>query len=345
MKILHILNTKHLSGAENVVADICMMFKDQIDMVYCSPKGQISEALKDRSVTFIPVNDLSLLQINKVIKKYNPDIIHAHDIKATLIGALLTKKIPLVSHLHGNQEDMRKFSIKSLIYYLSTIKAKKIIMVSKSCLLDYYFKKFIYKKTTILKNIIYKSRIEQLTLKDTNKYNFDFVFLGRLSYPKNPERVAIVASMVLNRLPDAKFGVIGDGELKKSMVSIFKQNGVSDRVVFTGKLEYPYNALKASKCILMCSRFEGTPIAALEAMFLGLPIVSTPTDGIIDLVDQGVTGFLSDDNNVLADYVVKMLTNQEMRNDFSNQEMVKFNTLNNIDQYKKDLFGIYNSLL
>lgn len=345
MKVLHILNTRSLSGAENVVADICMMFRDQIDMAYCSPQGEIRNSLEDRDVAYLPVNDLSVTQLKKVINEYGPDIIHAHDVKATFISALVKRKIPLISHLHVNQEDMRKISLKSVVYLLSTIKAKKIIMVSNSCRDEYYFNTKISKKTTILKNILYKDRIELLTYKDINKYDFDFVFLGRLSYQKNPERVAKVASMVLKKLPNVKFGVIGTGELKESMIEIFKKEKVNDRVTFTGKLQYPYQALKSSKCMLMCSRFEGTPIAALEAMYLGLPIISTPTDGLLDLIDHGDTGFLSDEDLVLSQSIITMLTDENKRHEFSVKQIEKFNLLNDSDGYKNQLNTIYESVL
>ena len=344
MRILHILNTGKLSGAENVAADICMMFKEDYEMAYCSPEGSIKKALADRETAFIPIKELSVKELKRVISEYQPDLIDAHDVRATVVASLACKSVPFISHLHVNNDDMRKATIKSFLYMIAAKKAKKIIAVSESCIDEYVFKRAIEKKTTVLKNIIYSKRLEILMNKNDLDYFFDFLFLGRLSYQKNPQRLAEVASAVLKRLPDAKFGVIGDGELKTSMEEIFKTNGVSDRVILTGNLSYPYRTIKQSKCMLFCSRFEGTPISALEAMYFGLPIVSTPTDGLNELVENKITGYLSDDDNILADSVVKLIENNDLRKEMSIKQIDKFKKINDEKAYKKTLSEIYQGI-
>lgn len=342
MKILHILQSNELSGAENVVADICMMFNGEYEMAYCSPEGPIREALVDRNVNYISIKKMNLSAVRRAVKSYKPDLIHAHDVRATVLATWAAGKIPVVSHLHGNTEDMRKFGIKSLMYMVSTNKIKKVISVSESILVDFIFKKHIEKKTSCLRNIIYLPRIEKLVGKDDNVYNFDFAYIGRITYPKNPQRVAKVASQVLRQSPHAIFGIIGEGDLKGEMEVVFKNEGVADRVVFTGRLAYPYNALKQAKCMLMCSRFEGTPIAALESMALGVPIVSTPVDGMLNLVIDRETGFLNSDDLHLAGAVIKLISEKEHHNEMSIASIKRFESLNEENDYKKQLKGIYS---
>ncbi|SHE81959.1 glycosyltransferase [Caloramator proteoclasticus] len=341
MRILHLLSSNKLSGAENVAADICMMFKNELEMSYCSPDGSIKDALKDREVNFIPLKKLNIFEVRNAIKNFKPDIIHAHDVKATVIATLVSGKIPVVSHLHVNANNMSVISIKSLIYFISSFRVKKIISVSESCLEEYKFKNFIRNKTVVLKNIIYENRLKKLIEKDNKKYDFDFVYLGRLTYQKNPERVAKVASQVLKKCQDARFGVIGEGELKSEMEKIFREEGVIDRVTFTGRLPYPYKALKSAKCMLMCSRYEGLPIAILEAMALGVPIVSTPVDGITDLVENGVEGFLTSDDEKLAESVQSLLENNELFLEMSSNSITSFNEFNNESDYRNRLSDIY----
>jgi len=345
MKILHILSTNKLSGAENVVADICMMFEGIYEMAYCSVVGPIKQSLEDRGVEYIPIEKMSIFQIRKVIKEYKPDIIHAHDVRATVIATFVSGNIPVISHLHVNHENMRKVSLKSIFYLISSKKVEKIIIVSDSCINDYYFRNLIKNKTIKLKNIIYLQRIKMLTDKDDNEYNFDFVFLGRLSYAKNPQRVAKVATNILKRCSDAKFGVIGEGELREEMENIFKDEGVIDRVIFTGHLPYPYKALEKAKCMLMCSRYEGLPIAALEAMALGVPIVSTPVDGMREIIINYDTGFLSSKDEELANSVVRILSDEELYKSMSSLSRKRFQYLNDENYYKEKLKSIYDDIL
>lgn len=345
MRILHLLNSNNLSGAENVVADICMMFKGIYEMVYCSPNGPIKEALEDRGVEFIPLEKMSILEVKKIINEYKPNIIHAHDVRATVIATLISGNIPVISHLHVNSNDMSRITMKSVLYLLSTMKVKKVIVVSESCIDEYIFKNKIKNKTIVLKNIIYLNRVKKLIEKDITDYNFDFVYLGRLTYQKNPQRLAKVASNVLKRCPNARFGVIGEGEFKKEMEEIFKNEGVLDRVIFTGRLPYPYKALKKAKCMLMCSRYEGLPIAALEAMALGVPIVSTPVDGLRDIIIHNETGYLCSEDDELSNSVIRFLSDESLYKHMSFMSSRRFQDLNDENYYMRKLQIIYNEIM
>lgn len=340
-RILHILSTNTLSGAENVAADICMMFRDEYEMAYCSLDGPIKDSLCDRGVNFIPLKKLNVLGLRECLKTFKPDIIHAHDIRASVYASFISFNIPVISHLHGNQKAMRKISIKSILYLISTFKVKTIIAVSDSCINDFVFKRIIKRKAVVIKNVIHLKRLEILMDKDEENYNFDFVFLGRLSYPKDPKRVALVASNVLKKCSFAKFGVIGDGELQKEMINVFEEQNVIDRVVFTGKLPYPYKALKSAKCLLMCSIYEGLPIAALEAMALGVPVVSTPVDGIKDLIINNQTGYLSNDNIELENHIIDLITNELLYKKVRRNIYGKIKLINNESYFKMKLNEFY----
>ncbi|MDO4568696.1 MAG: glycosyltransferase family 4 protein [Clostridia bacterium] len=71
--------------------------------------------------------------------------------------------------------------------------------------------------------------------------------------------------------------------------------------------------LHDAQVMIMTSDHEGTPMVALEAMALGVPIVSTPTDGLKDLIDDGRTGFLADDDSVLAGRLIELSEDEQLR--------------------------------
>lgn len=156
MKVLHVLASSRFSGAENVVCQIVNMFKDErnIEMAYCSVDGEIRQALDERGVKFFPVTKLKKKELKEVINKYNPDIIHAHDMRASYVSAQACGKIPLISHIHNNAFDSRGLSIKSIAYFLAAKKARHIFWVSKSSFDGYFFHKFFSKKSSVLYNVI-----------------------------------------------------------------------------------------------------------------------------------------------------------------------------------------------
>ncbi|WP_161566962.1 MULTISPECIES: glycosyltransferase [unclassified Exiguobacterium] len=330
-----------------MVADILLMTQEerQYQLIYCSPDGDIKKDLEYRGLSYFPLKKLSYFEVKEAVKVIKPDLIHTHDVKTTIIASLLYGNIPIIAHLHGNPKDMRRIGMKSVMFLWASRKVKKIIAVSKSVIEDYYFKENIADKTIILSNVVFPDRLEKLSKKDNTNFKFDFIFLGRLSYPKDPERVAEVASIVLKRNPHTTFGIIGDGELKSSMKKIFDKNNVIDRVTFTGKLSFPYKVLQDSKCMLMCSEFEGTPIAALEAMALGVPIVSTPVDGMKSLVFHEKTGILSNSNSTLATSVENIINDCSLNKQMKLNIEKEFSNINDVKQYKQQILNIYDKLI
>lgn len=343
MRVLHVLPSNKISGAENVVADIIAMFRGEIEMVYTSPRGTIEEALKDREITYLEIESFDIGHLKKIVDFVKPDIIHTHDFKASILVAMSEKDIPIVSQIHVNSSDLTKVNLKTLLYRMCSRRFSKVITVSSSIMENYIFRDSIKNKTTLLPNVLYKPRVEKLISKDLQDYDFDFIYVGRLAYQKNPERIANVASLVLKNIPESKFGVVGEGELKARMIEIFEDEGVIDRVTFTGNLPYPYKALKSSKALLMCSRFEGTPITALEAMSLGVPVVSTPVDGMTNIMPNST--LFSDDDIKLAKNVTDLINSNKFHSKHSMLVENEFNELNNIDQYKKILTEIYEQIL
>src|SRR5690625_6144843 len=89
VRILHLLRSNLYSGAENVVCQIIEMFKDSnFDMAYCSEDGQIKEILQNRNIKFFALKSFSYVNIKKVVKNFNPDIIHSHeDRKSTRLNS------------------------------------------------------------------------------------------------------------------------------------------------------------------------------------------------------------------------------------------------------------------
>ena len=181
MTILHVLYSNRFSGAENVVCQIIEMFRESPDvrMVYCSPDGQIREALEERGVEFAPISELSRAELLRVIAEVRPDVVHAHDMRASFVSALACKKIPLISHIHNNAFDSRGLSPKSLAFLYAAKKAKHIFWVSESAMSGYAFKKSVEKKSDVLCNIISIDALYKKMKSDEQEYSYDLAYVGK----------------------------------------------------------------------------------------------------------------------------------------------------------------------
>ena len=247
MKVMHLLQSNRFSGAENVVCQIISMCKDEnIEFVYCSQNGQIKEALDERKIKYNLTKDFSISEIRRVIKEENPDIIHAHDMKASFYAALCCGKIPLISHVHNNNYDSRGFSLKSILYYLAGKKAKHIFWVSKSSYNGYKFHEAFKDKSTVLYNIIDIEALKKKALLDVKVYDYEVVYLGRLTEQKNPKRLLKVFEKITERRPETKIVMIGTGEMENKIKELLMSNKKLSNIKFLGFNSNPYKILANS---------------------------------------------------------------------------------------------------
>jgi glycosyltransferase involved in cell wall biosynthesis len=122
-------------------------------------------------------------------------------------------------------------------------------------------------------------------------------FVGRLSPEKGPDVFLRTALAVREASPETRFVVIGEGPMKKQLASFIEQFGLASTVHLAG-MQGDMPALMAELDMLVsASHSEATPLAVMEAMASGLPVLATRVGGIPDLVQHGVTGWLAHDGD------------------------------------------------
>ena len=247
--------------------------------------------------------------------------------------------------MHNNNFDSRGLSLKSLLFYHAAKKAKHIFWVSESSFEGYKFHDRFKDKSSVLYNVIDKAALIKKMETDSSEYDFDIAYVGRLTEPKDPIRLMNVFAEIIKMAPDVKIAVAGTGDMAEQTESFAKQLSITDNVKFLGFMSNPYKMLYSSKLMIMTSRWEGTPMCALEAMALGVPIVSTPTDGLCELVNDGKTGFLSSDDAVLAEKCIDIIKNAGLRQTLSENTLKKADELLLIPAYKAALDEVYRQCM
>lgn len=344
MKVMHVLNSRIYSGAEKVVCQIIKSFEavEGMEMVYCSPESDIvDEMLREQGVTYLKLESLTPANLKRMIEAEKPDLIHAHDMRAGLVSALCCGKIPLISHIHNNAYDARGLSAKSVGYLYGGLKAKKIIWVSNSSYEGYLFHKLFAKKSMVLYNIIDTEQIFAKKAQDDNTYDYDMIYVGRLTYQKDPQRLMRLCARLKESKPDLKVAIVGTGELEEELKQLCVQLDITENVHFLGFQSNPIKMVSDSKALILTSRWEGTPMCALEAMALGTPIVSTPSDGMKDLIENGVNGYLTDDDAVMAENLLKIMNKPEHRKMLSENTVKKFAGINDAPKYQQAIADCY----
>ena len=344
MKVMHVLNSRIYSGAEKVVCQIIKTFEsvEGMEMVYCCPDSQsVRQMLAEQGVTFLPIETMSTGNLKQVIQEQKPDLIHAHDMRASFFSALCCGKIPLVSHIHNNAYDARGLSPKTIAYLLAGFKAKHILWVSNSSYEGYAFHKLFAKKSSVLYNIIDTDQIFAKKAQDENTYDYDMIYVGRLTFQKDPQRLMRLCAQLKERKPDLKVAIVGTGELEAEVKELCRELNLQENVQFLGFQSNPIKMVHDTKAMILTSRWEGTPMCALEAMALGTPVVSTPSDGMKDLIDDGINGYLTDDDEVMAEKLLKIMTDDAHRKMLSENAKEKFARINDAPKYQQAIAACY----
>lgn len=340
--ILHVLASNVYSGAENVACTIIDNLKEEYNMYYCCPRGLVEKNLKEKNIKYIPIKKMSYFEIEKIVKTINPDVIHAHDNKATVFSSLFSSKCKVISHIHGNNVIMNSRNLKTILFNICSKRIFKMIWVSKSSLDNYYYKYNIKNKSTILYNVIDKDTIIKKAEEKKINESYDLIFLGRLAYPKNPERLIEIVKMVKSKKDDIKFAIVGDGIDRENIEKLIKKYNLSDNVKMFGFQSNPYPILKNSKVMIMTSIYEGTPMCSLEAQCLGKPIIATPVDGLKDIVDNDYNGYLLDENNEFVNKITSILNDNKKLEELSKNSYNAFSKRNDINNYFKNIISFYN---
>ena len=342
MKVMHVLNSRIYSGAEKVVCQIIHAFQGEVEMVYCSPESDIvREMVEGQGVTYLPMKTMSVSELSRVIREQKPDLIHAHDMRAGFFSALCCGNIPLVSHIHNNAYDARGLSPKTVGYLLAGFRAKHIFWVSQSSFDGYAFHKLFANKSSVLYNVIDTDEIYTKLSQDSNTYDYDLIYVGRLTYQKNPQRLLRLCARLKESKPDLKVAIVGTGELEEELKALSQELNLEDTVHFLGFQPNPIKMVACSKAMILTSRWEGTPMCALEAMALGTPVVSTPSDGMKDLLTDGVSGYLTESDEQMAVDLLKIFTQPEHRQLLAENARKKFDSLNDGEAYKQAIAAAY----
>ena len=344
MKVLHVLNSSAFSGAENVACLIINLLNTVgVESYYCSPTGSIEDALIDRNIKYVPVKRLTKHALEKVINEVQPDVIHAHDAKASFIASLVECRARLISHMHGNCKELSTLSLKSIGYRYATKKIDRIIWLSNLNYGSYLFHNEVSDKSTVIPNIVDRDSLTSLAKSTGEQKRFDLIYLGRITKVKNPSRFIHIVSLIKERIPSIRVAMVGDGDLKSRIEKECKKLGITENITFFGFLDNPFPVLRESRTLVMTSLSEGLPMCALEAMALSVPVFAVPTDGLNDIIQNGYNGYLSDNDRELADAIIECITHKEVEAKYQKGTQEFSAIHNNKERYIAELLEVYQS--
>lgn len=301
--------------------------------------------LKEMKRSINPFGDYrSYKEIRKIIKQFKPDIVHTHAAKAGALGRLaaFNEKVPVIVHtFHGHIFHSYFHPLKSKIFlWIERYLAKRssaIIAISerqKKELADHY-KLCNPSKIKIIPLGFdlsrFRENIESKRIDFRKKFFLEddeiaVGIIGRLVPVKNHTLFINSAARILgNTSKKVRFFIIGDGESRTALLkeasmlgidhSYYPETKKKSDLIFTSWIKDVDVCVSGLDIVALCSFNEGTPVSLIEAQAGNKPIISTNVGGIENVVKDGETALLVNNNdfNDFHKTLLKLIEDDELR--------------------------------
>jgi glycosyltransferase involved in cell wall biosynthesis len=309
MKILYGIDSLKIGGAEMLLLNMLKRYhpKHQVEVVYFT-EGPLHE---DVTAMGVPIHRISkrglkdpfaFLRLLRIIRRFKPDVIHTHltksDVSGQLMGFLGGVPVRVVS-LHNN-DSWRTNSFFSTLMRLIVSPAQKYIAVSEA-VRDFIVENSHYPedKMLVIENGIDLDRFDpaKITPYDRKLWGVSedtpvVAIIGRLQPQKAHTVFLEAAAIVKQEMPQARFLIVGDGDLRDELEVKRDELGLQQEVIFAGIIRDIPAVLASVDLLTFSSDWEGLPVALLEGMAMQKPVVSTAVGGVPLVVHDGVNGLL-----------------------------------------------------
>jgi glycosyltransferase involved in cell wall biosynthesis len=334
MKILHLISSGGMYGAENVVLALARDLQRMghtarvgIFENYHQPQNDVADQFENRGldVARIPcrgrIDRWAIQRIREIVRMDNIDLLHAHGYKGDIYGYFANKRlnVPLVATCHLWTRQTAAIRFYEYIDALFLRRYDAVVSVSDAIAKEARDAGIAPEKITTVDNGIDLSPFVSANpglAEELRKGDRILVgTVGRLVEQKGMEYFLRAAHKVLQRFPNTLFVIVGDGPDRAKLEQLSKGLGIDMSVVFTGSRRDMPSVYASLDIFVLASLEEGMPIAVLEALASGCPTIATEVGAVPKLIVPGQTGVLvrPADTESLAQAICSLLSEPDLR--------------------------------
>lgn len=280
-------------GAERTAANLSSLFDEYGEEVYLITfdgsnitypyKGKLidlSLGINKNVFDAIKKNIKRIIKVKKIKKKYNLDVCISFLDTPNLVNVLSGGKCKKIVSIRNYLSLEKPSFIRKQLIRFSSIRADKTVCISKNVEYDMrdFFKIKEKKLCTIYNPVDIKSLLtieEDYTFDKEFSDYFNIVTMGRLTYQKGQWNLIYAIKDIVVQYPKVRLYILGDGELKNELEELVKKLELEEHVFFLEFISNAHKFLRQCDLFVLTSLFEGLGNVLLEAMALGLPVIST----------------------------------------------------------------------
>lgn len=314
MKILHVITTINLGGAENHLFDLVsgqVQAGHRVRVAYLKGDHYWAKAYRAIGVeTFcLDITNYALLfkfyKLKNLIGRFQPHIVHAHmppaelAVRLALVGS---PKLTLIISKHNDEPFAPAFKNNILAPWCAR-RAQAIIFISqavRSYMLEWLPKTQGQKTPTIFYAVDKEKFRNAKPAPDIRALGSMIIgTVARLTAQKSLDTLLNAFASFLKKGPRAVLVIVGSGELEAALKKQAADLGIADKVIWTGKRQDIPSVMKAFDIFALTSVYEGFGLVLLEAMAAHVPIVASRVSAIPEVLENGKCGLLFEKRNAL----------------------------------------------
>ena len=327
--VAHLIDRLPPDGAERLLADVLHNRSSDWDfVVVCLVEGgPLQKEIEQLGIPVVVLGcrstwDIRVLpRLGQWLRQQQPDVIHTHLFMADTWGRLLGRIAGvsgIMTTVHSTN-DWKKIHHHWVDRILShTNDAIFACTEAVRDQLSVQLGSHIKDKLVTVENGVNVNRVVELSRQNRPESDPDdllIAIVGRLHEAKGHD--ILFRAMKLMHADGVKpvLYVIGDGPERVSLENLAAELDLEEAIRFLGFQSNPFAWLSGVSAVAMPSRWEGLPMALLEVMALGLPVVASDAGGMGNVIEDGVNGYTIaiGDDNALAKRMTTLLTDKELR--------------------------------
>ncbi len=345
MKIVFYLGSMNKGGAERVVSNITdFLAKKNHDTYIITTSAGESMYVLNSNVTHLKLdhkgekingrikrNKIRIERLNKYLEQIAPDVIISFLPEPTFKLMHLRDKIKAPIIISDRNDP--KIEYRNPVYYYNMKKYYKKAdgFVFQTEEAKGYFSKEIRKKSIVISNPI-NSKFVNVKGRNHEIVEKTIITVGRLTEQKNQKLLIEAFKDVQKKYPEYSVKIFGDGHLRESLNKTIEKNGLKGSVFLMGETENIIDELQKAYMFVMTSNYEGMPNALMEAMAVGVPVISTncPCGGPKCLINNNENGILVHVNKKkeLTNSMIKLIQNPDFANNMGENARKIVNRVN-----------------
>lgn len=295
MKLTFVTSTLHAGGAERVISLLANSFcqKGYEVEILCINKHLVFYPIDEKVKVWFAEDEVKspsilkkMMWLRKHINSEKPDVVIAFmlEVYCVTLATLIGVSVPVIS---SERIDPHFFGrAKSLLRWL-LLRRTTHLVVQTERIKSFYSKK-LQARTTIIKNPVTEKVFELQPVEKQKR----IIAVGRLAYQKNYPMMFRAFAKVHHDFPDWQLVVYGNGPQKDEIHGVIERLGMEGHIILAGKSDHVVEEMNKSSLFVMSSDYEGMSNALLEAVCVGLPVLSTDVSGARDLIDEDKNGFV-----------------------------------------------------